>query len=329
VTDLVSASQSTFTPRRGRGVALILLASVCFGSSGAVGKPAMTAGMAPEQVTALRLTISALVLVAGVAIFRPRLLRVGRADVPVLAGYGLLGVAGVQLLYFLSASRIPVGIAILLEFTSPVLIALWVRFVRRVRMPAAVWLGIALALLGLALVAQVWQGLRLDAVGLVAGLGAGVCSASYFLIGEHAVATRPPLGMITWGMAIGATTLLVVVPPWTLPFDVLAAPAHFGPWRPPVWLLMLVLALVCTVVAYLAGISALRHVPATAASVLAMLEPLVATATAWALLGESLSTVQIVGAAVLLGGALIVQLTSPGKQPASGLSEPLPPTARP
>ncbi|OZM74408.1 EamA family transporter [Amycolatopsis antarctica] len=324
MTDLASAPPRVFVPHRGRGIALVLLSSLCFGSSGAVGKPAMTAGMAPEQVTAVRLLLAAVLLVVGVAVFRPSLLRVGRGDVRVLAGYGLLGVAGVQLLYFVSASRIPVGIAILLEFTSPVLIALWVRFVRRVRMPPPVWAGIALAMVGLALVAQVWQGLRLDALGVLAGLGAAVCSASYFLIGEHAVATRPPLGMITWGMAIGAVSLAVVVPPWTLPMDVLAGSAEFGPWQPPVWLLMVVLSVVCTVMAYLSGISALRHVPATAASVLAMVEPVIATTAAWVLLGEALTAVQIAGAGVLLTGALIVQLTSPGKQQAGTPAEPLP-----
>lgn len=323
--DVSAVPGRAHTPHRGRGVALILLASLCFGSSGAVGKPTMTAGLAPEQVTAVRLMTSALLLLVGVAVFRPRLLRVGRGDIRVLAGYGLLGVAGVQLFYFTAASRIPVGIAILLEFTSPILIALWVRFVRRVRMPAPVWAGIALALLGLALVAQVWQGLRLDAVGLVAGFCAGVCSAGYFLIGEHAVATRPPLGMITWGMTIGALSMFVVAPPWKLPMDVLTGTAEFGPWRPPVWLLLLVLAVLCTVCAYLAGITALRHLPATTASVLAMLEPLIATALAWVLLNEALNGLQIAGAGVLLGGAMLVQLTAPGKEHPGAPGEPMPP----
>jgi drug/metabolite transporter (DMT)-like permease len=303
---------------------LILLSSVCFGSSGAIGKPAMLAGMSPEQVAAVRIGLSALVLLAGVAIARPSLLRVRRGEWRLLAGYGLLGVAGVQLFYFVAAERIPVGIAILLEFTSPVLVALWVRFVRRVRLPRLMWLGIALAMLGLAMVAQVGQGLRLDAVGLLAGLAAAVCSAGYFLIGEHGVSSRHPLGMVTWGMLIGAVAVSVVAPPWTLPASVLSVPAEFGPWQPPVWLLLVALAILSTVLAYLTGITALRHLPASAASVLALCEPLVATTAAWILLHEALTWVQLLGAAVLLSGALTVQLVSPGKHDAGG--EPLPPT---
>ncbi|MFC4001118.1 DMT family transporter [Prauserella oleivorans] len=308
-------------PDTTRGVVLLLVASVCFGSSGAIGKPAMLAGLAPEQVAAARIGLAALVLLAGVALVRPGLLRVQRRQWRVLAGYGLLGVAGVQLFYFVAASRIPVGVAILLEFTSPVLVALWVRFVRRIRLPWPMWVGIALALAGLAMVARVGAGLELDAVGLLAGVGAALCSAAYFLLGEHGVASHHPLGMVTWGMVIGAVAVCVVAPPWTLPAEVLTAPTEFGPWQPPVWTLLVAIALVSTVIAYLAGITALRHLPVAAASVLALVEPLVATAAAWLLLGEALTWTQLLGAAVLLGGALLVQLTSPRKQPAG---EPLP-----
>jgi drug/metabolite transporter (DMT)-like permease len=295
----------------GRGTALVLLSSVCFGSSGTIAKPAMTAGLSPAQVATARIGLAAVVLAIGLAVFRPRLLLVRRGEWPLLIGYGLLGVAGVQLCYFVAAGRLPVGIAILLEFTSPVLIALWTRFVRRVRLPGPMWLGIVLAMAGLSLVAQVWGGLSIDGVGLLAGLGAAVCSAGYFLLGEHGASTRDPLGMVTWGMIIGAVTVAVVAPPWRIDHAVLAAPAAFGSWHPPVWALLVGVALFSTVLAYSLGTMALRHLPASVASVLGLAEPLVATATAWAILGEALTWVQAAGALVLLAGALLVQLSSP------------------
>lgn len=219
--------------------------------------------------------------------------------------------AGVQLCYFVAAGRLPVGIAILIEFTSPVLIALWTRFVRKTRLPRVLWLGIALAMLGLGMVAQVWTGLRLDAVGLLAAAGSAVCSAGYFLLGEHGVSTRQPLGMVTWGMIIGAVAVCALAPPWTWPGALLSAPARFGPWHPPVWLLLVAVALLSTALAYIVGLAALRHLPASVASVLGLLEPLIATVTAWALLGETLAWIQALGAAILLAGALLVQLNSP------------------
>jgi drug/metabolite transporter (DMT)-like permease len=146
-----------------RGTVLIVLASVCFGTSGPLVKPTMDAGLSPQQVVSFRIGLAAALLLAFVAATRPKLLRVRRSDVPLLLGYGLVGVALVQFLYFAAVSRIPIGVAMLLEFTSPVLVALWVRFVRRVILPARMWVGTTLALVGLAMVAEVWQGLRLCA----------------------------------------------------------------------------------------------------------------------------------------------------------------------
>jgi drug/metabolite transporter (DMT)-like permease len=82
---------------------------------------------------------------------------------------------------------------------------------------------------------------------------------------------------------------------------------------------------ISTVLAYLTGLWALRHLPAPVASVLGLAEPLAATALAWALLHEALTIVQLLGAAAVLTGATIVQLNSPGKPHAGTPAEPLPP----
>ncbi|MFD8498659.1 DMT family transporter [Amycolatopsis sp. NPDC059657] len=308
--------------RRGRGTALIVLSALFFSTSGTLGKPTMVAGLTPQQVAAVRLGLSALVLFAAVGLVKPSILKVGKGEWRLLIAYGLVAVGGIQLVYFIATSRIPVGIAILLEFVSPVLIALWTRFVRKIHLAKAVWGGIALAMVGLVLVAQVWQGLKLDALGLLAGFGAALCSAGYFLIGERGLASRHPLGMVTWGMGIGALAVCVVAPPWTIPARILSVPAVIGPWHPPVWVALIALALVGTVLAYLAGISALQYLPAAIASVLGLVEVILANVLAWILLGEALTVVQAVGAVVLLGGATIVQLKSPDHQVVA--SEPLP-----
>jgi drug/metabolite transporter (DMT)-like permease len=293
-----------------RGTTLIVLASVCFGTSGPLVKPVMDAGISPQQAVSFRIGLAAALLLAFVALTRPRLLKVRRADLPVLFAYGLIGVATVQFLYFAAVSRIPVGVAMLLEFTSPVLVALWVRFVRRVVLPARMWIGTALALLGLAMVAEVWQGLRLDALGLLFGVGAALCAAGYFLIGEHAGRTIAPLALVTWGMVVGAVAVAFMAPPWSLPGDIMGADTAFGGWDVPVWTLLVTCAVVSTAVAYLLSISSLRLLPANVVSVLAVIEPIVATVLAWLVLGQALSVPQAIGAVVLLAGATVVQVVS-------------------
>jgi drug/metabolite transporter (DMT)-like permease len=291
-----------------RGTLLIVLASVCFGTSGPLVKPAMDAGLSPQQVASFRIAAAAVLLLAFVGITRPRLLRVRRRDLPLIFGYGLVGVAAVQLLYFAAVARIPIGVAMLLEFTSPVLVALWVRFVRRVVLPARMWGGTALALLGVVLIAEVWEGLRLDALGLLFGVGAALCAATYFLVGEHAVNAVHPIGLVTWGMVIGAALTSVMATPWSLPGDILVADATFGGMRVPVWTLLVTCAVVSTAVAYLLSISSMRFLPANVVSVVAVCEPIVATVVAWLMIGQKLTVVQVIGAVVLLAGATVVQL---------------------
>jgi drug/metabolite transporter (DMT)-like permease len=307
-TDLLTPVTPT---NRTRGTALILLASVCFGTSGPLAKPIMDAGLSPQQVATVRIGLAAVILLVVIGLTRPETLRVPRASWRVLLAYGLVGVAGVQVLYFAAVARIPIGIAMLLEFTAPILVALWVRFVRGTILPAQAWVGTILALFGLALVAQVWEGLAFNAIGLLAGIGAAFGAASYFLLGERAVTDIEPLGLVTWGMVIGAAVLVIVVPPWTIPFEKFGHTAEFGSIDPPVWTLALAVVVISTAVAYLLSITSMRHLPSTVVSVLALLEPIVATTMAWAFLGQSLAAIQLLGAVVLLGGATLVQLASP------------------
>lgn len=277
----------------------------------------MNAGLSPQQVATLRIGLAAVILLVVVALTRPELLRLRRSDWRLVLAYGLIGVAAVQVVYFAAVARIPIGIAMLLEFTAPILVALWVRFVRGTILPRQAWVGTVLALLGLAMVAQVWDGLRFDALGLLMGIGAAFGCAAYFLLGERGVGSIEPLGLVTWGLVVGGVAISIVAPPWTIPAEVLDDPVAFGAWNPPVWTLVVGVVVLSTAVAYLLSISAMRYLPSNVVSVLSLVEPMAATAVAWAFLGQSLSAVQVFGAAVLLGGAALVQVSAQEPAPAS------------
>lgn len=306
-----------------RGTVLTVLASISFSLSGPLAKALIDAGLTPQQIVTARIIAATVLLFGFVLLTRPSLLRVRRADVRLLIAYGVVGVAGVQLFYFAAVSRIPVGVAILIEYSSPLLVVLWVRFVRGTVLPRIAWLGTGIALVGLAMVAQVWQGLRLDAFGVLFAVAAALCIAAYFLLGEHALDNIEPLGLVTWGMAIGSFGMLFLAPPWTFPSDAMTRAVAVGPWDLPAWTLIVTLAVVSTALAYLLSISALRHVPSNVASVLALTEPIVVIFVAWALLNQQLAMMQLIGAAVLLAGATVVQLASHGPVlPAEAVPEP-------
>ncbi|WP_116199741.1 EamA family transporter [Amycolatopsis circi] len=285
-----------------RATGLSLVSWVLFASSGPLAKAVLDAGWSPAAVTAVRIGLAAVLLTPAVALLRPRALRFRRAELWLPLGYGFLGVAGVQLFFFVAVSRIPVAVAMVLVNLSPVLVALWVRVVRRTRLPVAVWLGIALAIAGLVLIAGLGPGARLDFLGVAAGLASAVCSAGYFLLGERGAQRHDPLGMTAAGLVIGALATLAVSPLWTL--KIASNPAALGDTTIPVWLALLILAVFGTVLPYLAGLHALGGLPVALAGVLALAEPLVAAALAWLLLGQALGLAQLLGAAMMLGGGV-------------------------
>ncbi|MFI0352017.1 EamA family transporter [Actinomadura sp. 9N407] len=311
---------------RATGLAFAVLSSICFGASGPFGKALINAGLTPLQAVWLRLAGAALVLVPLVLVLRgPASVRALRPHLPRLAVYGVTGVAGCQAFYFVAASRLPVGIAILLEFTGPVMVLAWLRLVRRVPVHRTAVVGVAVAVAGLAMVVQVWAGLRLDGIGLAAGLGAAACQAAYFLIIDRLAGRVDPLAMTAVGCVVAAAALTLIAVPWALPWGTLAAAVPIGSHTAPGWLLAAWIIVVSTVVAYLAGTAGVQRLSAQVAGAICYTEAVAATLIAWAALGERLAPVQMAGGVIVLAGAFIAQraVIEPAAVPAA--SSPLTP----
>ncbi|MGC0209519.1 EamA family transporter [Streptomyces levis] len=298
---------------RGMGLGLALLSAVAFGGSGVAAKPLIEAGLDPLHVVWLRVAGAALVMLPLAVRHRALL----RRCPGLLAGFGLLAVAGVQACYFAALSRIPVGVALLIEYLAPALVLGWVRFVQRRPVTRAAAVGVVLAVGGLACVVEVWSGLRFDALGLLLALGAACCQVGYFVLsdqGSDAGDEAPdPLGVIAYGLLVGAAVLTVVARPWTMDWSVLTGTARMD--GTPVSALVLLgwIVLVATVVAYVTGVISVRRLSPQVAGVVACLEAVIATVLAWVLLGEHLSAPQLAGGVIVLVGAFIAQSSTPAK----------------
>ncbi|MCM2577456.1 EamA family transporter [Streptomyces meridianus] len=304
--------------RRG-GLALALVSAVAFGGSGVAVKPLIEAGLEPLHAVWLRVAGAALVMLP--VAWRHRALLCRRPTL--LAGFGLLAVAGVQACYFAALSRIPVGVALLIEYLAPALVLGWVRFVQRRAVSRAAVAGVVLAVTGLACVVEVWAGMRLDPVGLLLALGAAFCQVGYFVLSDHGAEGRDaadPIGVIAYGLLVGAAALTVVARPWETDWSVLAGRADLDGARVPAVLLLGWTVLVATVVAYLTGVLSIRRLSPQVAGVVACLEAVVATVLAWVLLGEHLSAAQVLGGTLVLAGAFIAQTSVPRPASPGGLT---------
>lgn len=294
------------------GYAMATAAAALFAVNGSVSKIVLTStGLTSVRLTELRATGAFLGLAAFLALTAPRLLRVRRSELRLLAFYGVVGFALVQWLYFVAIERLPIGIGLLLEFTAPVLVALWARVVWQEHVRSRVWLALGLALAGLALVAEVWHDVHLDTVGVAAGLLASGALATYFLAGEHATARRDALSLTCLALGVAALFWAIVQPWWSFPFAELSGRVSlegaFESATAPVWLLALWIIVLGTIFPFVLSLGALHHLPATRVSIVAMVEVVLASIVAWAWLGETLSAAQLAGGAVVLVGIVLAQ----------------------
>ncbi|GAA4816166.1 EamA family transporter [Streptomyces ziwulingensis] len=295
------------------GLGLALASAVAFGGSGVAAKPLIEAGLDPLHVVWLRVTGAAVVMLPLAVRHRA----LPRRHPGLLAGFGLLAVAGVQACYFAAISRVPVGVALLVEYLAPALVLGWVRFVQRRPVTRAAALGVVLAVGGLACVVEIWSGLGFDALGLLLAFGAACCQVGYFVLsdrgGDAGDDAPDPLGVIAYGLLVGAVLLTAVARPWNLDWPVLTHTVPVNGTPVSAALLLAWIVLVATVLAYVTGIVAVRRLSPQVAGVVACLEAVLATVLAWVLLGERLSAPQVAGGAVVLVGAFIAQASAPAR----------------
>lgn len=307
----------------GRGAAMALLAALLFGLNGTVSKLVLASGLVAGELMALRVGGAGLVLLVGLALTRRSALVVGRHEVPGLLLYGLVGVSVVQWAYFVAIARLPVGIALLLEFTAPLMVALWVRFARKEPVRRRIWGAVALTLGGLALVGRVGPSAPLDRIGVLAGLGAAVALAFYLLMSERALAGRDAESLATYGFLASSLVWLVLHPWWSFPFAILRLPAPLPAASPlpavPVAALVAWVVLLGTVAPFLLTLRAIRAAGATRIALVGTSEPLVAGAVAWMVLGEALTGLQLVGVLIVVAGiALAITARASRSVPPAG-----------
>lgn len=296
------------------GYMLYVLGALTFALNGTVSKAILLSGVDSARLSQLRVTGAFLFLLAFVAINRPERLRIERREWPFLVAYGVFGVAMTQYLFFVALQYLPVGVALLIEFTAPVFVALWFRFVLREPTRRTVWLALTIALVGLALVAEVWQGFSFEAIGLFAALGAALALSAHYLITDRQMRQpepRDPVSLTMWGFGFAAMFWMVVQPWWSFPWSELSGNSDAGLGtiigERPLWLLTAWMIALGTVVPFWLVVTSMRHLRASQASVIGLTEPLLAIIVAWLVLSESLAIVQLIGGAFILAGVVLAE----------------------
>jgi drug/metabolite transporter (DMT)-like permease len=313
VTDVAYIPAESVTRERqpAIGYAMALGAGTLFAINGTVSKVILESGLSSLRLTEVRSTGALIGLFLIILATHPEALRTNRRELLYLAAFGVFGVAFVQLFYILAIHRLEIGVSLLIQYLGPLFVALFAFFVLKEHVRGRIWVALALALGGLTLVVDLWHGVSLDGLGVLFSLCSAVTFAGYMLLAERAVGRRDPLSLLCFGFFFATLFWAIAQPWWSFPFDVpgrsVSLLGHLSDLHLPIWVLMTWMIVLGTIVPFFLIVGSMRHITATRAGILAMVEPVVASLVAWAWLGETLNGTTLVGGAIVLCGIVLAQ----------------------
>ena len=290
------------------GLAFAVVSAATFGLSGPLARPLLEAGWSPGAIVLVRIGIAALVVLPfGLVALHGRW-DVVRRNAGLVVLYGVLAVAGAQFCYFQAITHMQVGPAILIEYTAPAAVVVWM-WLRHGQRPGPVTLvGAGLAALGLVLVLDLLSGADLSVAGVLWALAAMVGAATYFVISADVHNGLPPMVLAAGGLLLGTAGLAALGLVGLLPMRATTQAATYAGTTVAWWVPLLVLGVVTAALAYTTGIAAGRRLGSRLASFVALLEVVAGVLFAWLLLDELPRTVQLVGGLLILAGVVAVKL---------------------
>lgn len=262
------------------------------------------AGVGAFEASAWRAGIAFVGMLGVTSLTGPHRLRVRVRDLGFFAAYGFVSIALFFLAYFTAIRLSSVATAAILLYTAPAWVAVIARVVLGEQLGARKGTALGLAFCGCLLVVRAYDptALRLNLPGVLAGLAAGLTYGLYSIFGKLGLRRYDPRAVLTYALGFGAVFLVLLGLAAGVPLERFS-PHHVMRAAGPV----LYLGVVITLLPQWLYITGLRHVPASRASLVATVEPVVAALSGYAVLGEGLHLPQILGGALILAAVLLVQ----------------------
>ncbi|WP_370619733.1 EamA family transporter [Mumia sp. Pv 4-285] len=274
-----------------------MTSAAAFGAMAVFGKLAYESGVGVDAVLLVRFGLAGAVLVL-LALARGAFRGLSARAVLIGLGMGVFGYALQSSLYFSALTRIDAALVALLLYIYPVLVMVVAVALGRERAPGRRIGALVVALVGIGLVLGGAASGRLDAVGVLLGLGAGVTYTAYILVGDRVTGDVPPLALAAL-VCTGATATFVLLGAVRGGTDLTFEPSG--------WLWLAAIALISTVGGILLFFAGMARVGPSMAAILSILEPVVTVVAAALVFGEMLSAVQWFGGLLVLAAVVAVQ----------------------
>ena len=285
------------------GYLYVSLAAILFAISGTSAKYLFNDGVTAFQLIQMRTTLAFAGLLTWICLKDPALLKISIKNLPYFIGLGVFGIGSAQFFYLLAISKINVAAAILLHYTGPVFVALYVVFIQRHKLSFNSVLAILGTLIGCFLVVGAYnlQLFALNRVGIVAGILAAVSFAVYSILSEYGMRKYTPWTVLLYGMLFAALMWNILHPPFE---------AFLHRYSPFQWGLILFIGVCGTIIPFGLYFEGVKRIKPTHASITATLEPISAGIIAAVFLGEMMGTLQIIGGLIVIVSIILLQLNT-------------------
>jgi drug/metabolite transporter (DMT)-like permease len=292
----------------GAGLLFALVSATSFGLSGSLAKGLIDAGWTPGAAVTVRILGAVAVLAIPALVALQGRWATIRGNLGFVTAYGLAAVATAQLCFFNAVAYMPVGVALLIEYTAPVAVVAWMWF-RHGHTPHLLTLaGSAVAAVGLVLLLDLGSGTTVNLPGILWSLGAMTGAAAYFILSADERDGLPPIALAAGGLLVGGVVILAAGAAGVVSMSVATDSVELAGSSLPWWVPVVGLAVVTAAVAYTTGIAAVRRLGARLASFVALTEVVAAVLFAWLLLAQLPARIQFVGGLCVLAGVVLVKL---------------------
>ena len=284
-----------------RGYLYVLIGTTLWGVSSAVAKSLFNIGISPAELVHIRLTLATLTLGVILFFFDRKCLVVALRDLPYFLILGSVGLAGVQFTYYYTISKIHVGPAVLIQYLSPMWVALYAFVFQKEPFTKGKVIALLLAVLGCYFAVGGYQVdlLRLNRIGIVSGLASSLFFSFYALYGEKGLKKYDPWTLILYGFGFGTVFYWMIISP----VKILNQGYSFK-----IWMAFLYIAIFSTLIPFGLYFKGIERIRATRASITATWEPVVAGITAYFVLGEVLFPLQVLGGIGVIVAVVLLQV---------------------
>jgi drug/metabolite transporter (DMT)-like permease len=292
-----------------RGYVMILGAAVFWGGSATAAKLLLSSGIDVVMMVQVRVTVSAVLMCAWLAVMRPGYLRVERRDLWRFAMLGILGVAGANVTYYTVIGEATVATAILLQYLAPVVVMAYTVATREEHLSTVKVIAAGLALAGCMLAVGAFDpgALTLTPLAAVAGAGSILTFAFLTVAPRRLLRSYSSWTTTLYAILFASAFWLVINPPWRVVERELSGTS---------WAALAALAVFSILLPHSLFFAGLRHVVPSRALIISTLEPVVAIGSAAVVAGERLRAAQLVGAVCVLSAIVLLNIRREGPAPA-------------